>query len=327
VVPVDFDILLATANGLPRPDEDDAPLRAALAAAGVVAATRAWDDPAVDWGAARACVIRSTWNYVRHHDAFLDWATRCAATTRLWNPLPVVRWNSHKGYLTELARAGLPVVPTRLVRRGQAAGDETGDESDLAMLAAGWDQVVIKPAVSAGSFRTLRVGRGDLARGQAHLDRVRADQDALVQPYLSSVEDYGERALVWIDGSLTHAVRKSARFAGDPQRVSDAVAIAPDEAALAEQVLAHIQRPGQDGSGPAPATTPPALLYARVDLARDADGRPCLMELELIEPSLFLTRSPAALARLVAAIRTRVNAESRVARSRGALCLASPSSA
>lgn len=282
-----LDVVLATASVLPRPDEDEAPLHAALTAAGVVAATRAWDDPTIDWGAARACVIRSTWNYVRNYQAFLDWATRCAAATTLWNPLPIVRWNSHKGYLTELARAGLPVVPTRLVRRDQVAGDDT----DLATLAAGWDEVVIKPAVSAGSFRTLRVRRADFTRGQAHLDLVRADGDALVQPYLRSVEDYGERALVWIDGALTHAVRKGARFAGDEQRVSDAVAIAPDEGALAERILAHLPRP---------------LLYARVDLARDAEGRPCLMELELIEPSLFLTRSPAALARLAAALKSRL---------------------
>ena len=289
------DVFIASASQLPRVDEDDAPLRAALAAAGVAAATRAWDDPTVDWGAARACVVRSTWNYVRHCDAFLDWAARCAAATQLWNPLPVVRWNSHKGYLGELGRAGLPVVPTRLCLRGQpgAAG------SDLAALAAGWDQVVIKPAISAGSFRTLRIGPHELDRGQQHLDLVRSEQDALVQPYLSSVEDYGERALVWIDGALTHAVRKSPRFAGDAQRVSGAVAIAPDEAALAERILAHVS--AQRG-WPAPAP----LLYARVDLARDADGRPCLMELELIEPSLFLTRCPEALARLAAAIAARL---------------------
>ena len=158
---------------------------------------------------------------------------------------------------------------------------------------------MIKPAVSAGSFRTLRVRRAELERGQAHLDLVLADQDALVQPYLPSVEDYGERALVWIDGALTHAVRKSARFSGDPQRVSDAVAIAPDEAALAERILARLP-------DVANLPDPAPLLYARIDLARDAGGRPCLMELELIEPSLFLTRSPQALARLAAGIRTRL---------------------
>jgi glutathione synthase/RimK-type ligase-like ATP-grasp enzyme len=281
------DLILATATELPRPDEDDAPLRAALSAAGIAADTRAWDDPSVDWGAAQACVIRSTWNYVRHYDAFLAWAARCAAATRLWNPLEVVRWNSHKRYLVELARAGLPVVPTRVVARGEAA--------DLAAVAGDWDPVVIKPAVSAGSFRTRRVARADFARGQAHLDSVLADRDALVQPYLGSVEDYGERALVWIDGALTHAVRKSPRFAGDPQRVSDAVAIAPDEARLAEAVLAQIQRERSA-----------RLLYARVDLARDGEGRPCLMELELVEPSLFLGRSEVAIARLVEGIRARL---------------------
>jgi hypothetical protein len=278
-----FDLFVATATDLPRVDEDQAPLLAALAAAGVSAQARAWDDPAVDWGGARACVIRSTWNYVRHYDAFLDWTARCAAAAALWNPPPVVRWNSHKRYLIELAQAGLPVVPTRVAPRGQPA--------DLAALAEGWGaaDIVIKPAVSAGSFLTVRVARNDLLRGQAHLDLVLADQDALVQPYQRSVADYGERALVWIDGALTHAVRKSPRFAGDQQRISEPVPIAPDEAALAESILAAVVRQ--------------PLLYARVDLARDQRGRPCVMELELIEPSLFLDRSPAALARLAAAIR------------------------
>ncbi len=277
-----MDVLLATASTLPRPDEDDPPLRAALAALGLSAQTRAWDDPAVDWSQARVCVIRSTWNYVRHHARFLEWVDRSAAVTRLWNPAAIVRWNSHKRYLLELAQAGLPVVPTRLVPAGGSA--------DLARLAGGSAEVVIKPAVSAGSVGTRRIARGDFASaGQAHLDELlAAGHDVLVQPFLSSVESYGERALVWIDGTFTHAVRKSARFAGDQQRISEAVAIAPDEAALAESILAAVVRQ--------------PLLYARVDLARDERGRPCVMELELIEPSLFLDRSPVALARLAAAI-------------------------
>ncbi len=154
--------------------------------------------------------------------------------------------------------------------------------------------MVIKPAVSAGSFGTVRVARADFATvGQAHLDGLLgAAHDVLVQPFMSSVEGYGERALVWIDGALTHAVRKSPRFVGDPQWISDAVPIAPDEAVLAEAILAVAARQ--------------PLLYARVDLARDERGRPCLMELELIEPSLFLDRSPAALARMAGAIQRLV---------------------
>jgi glutathione synthase/RimK-type ligase-like ATP-grasp enzyme len=277
-----MDVILATASRLPRPDEDQQPLLSALAAAGLSAQALAWDDPRVDWGQARACVIRSTWNYVRHHEAFLAWTERCAAVTSLCNPPPIVRWNSHKAYLIELARAGLPVVPTRLLRHEDAV-------ADLAEIAGDWTEVVIKPAVSAGSFATRRVARVDFAAaGQPHLEALRAGgHDVLVQPFLTSVEGHGERALVWIDGALTHAVRKSPRFAGDPQRISAAVPIAPDEAALAETILATVPRP---------------LLYARVDLARDEQGRPCLMELELIEPSLFLDRSAEALARLAAAI-------------------------
>jgi hypothetical protein len=278
-----MDVILATASTLPRPDEDDPPLRAALAALGVSARTCAWDDPSVDWSQARLCVIRSTWNYVRSYAPFLAWVDSCAAVTDLWNPAALVRWNSHKRYLLELAQAGLPVVPTRLVPASGSA--------DLVRLAGDWAAVVIKPAVSAGSFGTRRIARADFATaGQAHLDQLLAGaHDVLVQPFLESVESSGERALVWIDGSLTHAVRKSPRFAGDSQRVSEAVAIEPDEAALAESILAAVVRQ--------------PLLYARVDVARDERGRPCVMELELIEPSLFLDRSPVALARLAAAIR------------------------
>ena len=142
----------------------------------------------------------------------------------------------------------------------------------------------------------MRVARPDFATtGQAHLEAILAGAgEALVQPYVTAVEGPGERALVWIDGVLTHAVRKSRRFAGEPQQISDAaVPIARDEAAAAEAILAAAV------SGP--------LLYARIDLVRDDRGRPCLMELELIEPSLFLDRSPTAATRLARAIR-RVSA-------------------
>jgi hypothetical protein len=274
-----LDVHLATATHFTDPDEDDAPLHAALAAIGVRAQTRAWDDRTVDWSAARLCVLRSTWNYVQHHDAFLAWIDRVSTSTRLWNPAAVVRWNTHKGYLLELAAQGLPVIPTRLVPRGAGAS--------LAELARDWPDLVIKPAVSAGSFGTIRVGRDRLDEGQRHLDGWGAGRDMLVQPYLPSVETYGERACVWIDGAFTHAIRKGARFSGDGERVSEALPLADDERDVAERVLAAAPRP---------------LLYARVDLARDDEGRALLMELELVEPSLYVDRAPEACARLARAI-------------------------
>jgi len=273
------DVILVTASRLPRPDGDDLPLRTALAALGVRAETRAWDDPAVDWASTRVAVIRSTWNYVQNYEAYREWLERCASVTRLWNPLPVVRWNIHKAYLSELASRGLPVVPTVLVPRGSGAV--------LTDLAGEWTDVVIKPAVSAGSFQTVRVGRDRFGEGQRHLEQVGATRDMMVQPYLESVDGYGERACVWIDGAFTHAVRKAPRFAGDRQQVSETLPLADDEREIGEAMLAAVPGP---------------VLYARVDLARDSTGRPCLMELELIEPSLFLDRAPAACARLAEAI-------------------------
>jgi glutathione synthase/RimK-type ligase-like ATP-grasp enzyme len=277
---------LATARELPRPDDDQEPLLAALAELGVPARVAAWDDPDVDWSAARACVLRSTWNYVRHYPEFLAWVDRCAAATSLWNPAAVVRWNSHKGYLVELAARGLPVVPTRVVTRGTTAS--------LAALAAEWPEVVVKPAISAGSFGTLRVSRdggNDFARGQAHLDAMLVERDMMVQPYFRSVEEHGERALVWIDGAFSHEVRKSPRFAGDTASISEAQPPGAEEQEVAEQILAAV---------PAP------LLYARIDLARDEAGRPHLMELELIEPALFIASYPPGAARMAVAIRRRL---------------------
>jgi glutathione synthase/RimK-type ligase-like ATP-grasp enzyme len=279
----EVDVILASATVLVDPDEDDAPLHAALREAGLRAVTRAWDDPTVEWGAARMVVLRSTWNYLHHHDAFLAWVDRVSAETSLWNPAPVVRWNSHKEYLLELAAKGLPVVPTKIVRRGEKAS--------LADLAGDWENVVVKPAVGAGSWGTVRVGRGEWERGQAHLDELVAARDMLVQPYFHSVHAHGERAVVWIDGQFTHEVRKTPRFSGDEEAISPGEPVGAAEREVAEAVL---------------AAAPGPLLYARVDLARDEAGRPHLMELELIEPSLFFYKFALAAAVMAAAMVRRL---------------------
>lgn len=268
---------------------DTPPLLSALRAAGLSADVLAWDDPRADFASARLVLLRATWNYPERPADFLAWIERTAARSRVLNPPAVVRWNVHKGYLLDLAARGVPIVPTHLVRRGEA--------TPLAevMGAQDWTQVVVKPAVSAGSRHTERFDRTDLHRGEAHLRALARDGDVLVQPYLTAVEDYGERSLVCIDGELTHAVRKSRRFLGDPESVSEAVPIAPDELELARAALAAI----------GPADGP--LLYARVDTIRDAGGRPRVMELELVEPSLFFPRAPAALDRYVRAVRRQID--------------------
>lgn len=279
-----LDVALASCSRLPKVDRDEAPLLQALRAAGLRAEVLAWDDPNADFSSARATLLRSTWNYAAQPEAFADWLERTAAVSALWNPLPVVRWNLHKGYLLDLARAGVPVTPTRLVPRGGA--------ERLADLAAehGWREVVVKPAISAGSRLTLRVGADD-TRGEAHLRALVDREDALVQPYLPAVESYGERALIVIDGELTHAVRKGPRFAGDAESITGPFDVTDAEAALARAAV---------------AAAPSPVLYARVDVAPGPDGHPVLMELELIEPSLFFAHGPLAVERLVAAIGRRL---------------------
>jgi len=272
---------IATCRVLPEVDVDAAPLAAALAAAGIDATLVAWDDPAADWTRPIPTVIRSTWNYARDVGAYLAWIERVAAVAPLLNPADVVRTNVHKRYLLELAARGVPVVPTAIVERG----------GELPALRV---RSVIKPEVGAGSLDTCVFEPGDPAAAD-HVAKLAARGAVLVQPYVASVDDYGERSLVWIDGELSHAIRKAPRFAGDAEAITGPFPIADDERAVALAALApHADR----------------ILYGRVDLARDAAGTPMVMELELVEPSLFFARQPGSVERYVAGLVRRLGASS-----------------
>jgi len=274
-------VALVTCRQLPEPDHDEELLLETLRGAGLEAELLAWDYEGADPGHFDLCVPRSCWNYYRDPQAFLAFVERADRLSRLLNPPEVLRWNLHKGYLRELEAAGVPIVPTVFLERGASPDLER-------MLAEReWAEVVIKPSVSAASFRTRRFSVDDLAEARAFLDRLLAERDVMVQRYMRGVEDPGERALVWIDGELTHAVQKRARFAVEAEEVSEALPISAAESGLAERAVAAVE--GE-------------LLYARVDVVPDDDGEVLLSELELIEPSLFLKQSPQALARLVAAI-------------------------
>jgi hypothetical protein len=286
---VSVDVALVTWRELPELDPDDRPLAANLRARGHEVAIVAWDDPGFDWAKARLVLLRNPWDYYRRLEEFLAWAERVDAATSLWNPPAVLRCNLHKGYLIELAEAGVPVVPTELVRRGSGF--------DLATLLArrGWTRGVVKPAVSADSWETVVFDAGDPAAARAMIERRLPERDLLVQPFLESVESDGERCLAFVDGEPSHAVRKNpitrgGRWAGLPEGTP--VAADDDELEVARRVLAAV-----------PATD---LLYARVDLVRDAAGAPLLLELELAEPTLFLADHPAGLERLVAGIERRL---------------------
>jgi glutathione synthase/RimK-type ligase-like ATP-grasp enzyme len=261
-------------------ESDDGLLADALGEDAVVAV---WDDPAVDWSAFDLVVIRSTWDYTPRRDEFLAWAD--ALGERLHNPPAVVRWNSDKRYLADLEAAGLPVVPTTFVEPGSAVVLPDGP-------------CVVKPAVSAGSQNTAR--HDDPAAAREHAQRLLDDgRVVMVQPYIASVDTAGETALLYYDGRFDHAIRKGPMLLGGAAAVTGLFAaetIEPrepqaEELALADAVVAEVTR--RFGRP----------LYARVDLLGGAD--PIVLELELIEPSLFFGQSEGAAARYAAAIRAR----------------------
>jgi glutathione synthase/RimK-type ligase-like ATP-grasp enzyme len=271
-------IALATYRpGPDAPQDRDLPvLVAALNAAGARAEAVCWDDPEADWAAYDLVVIRSTWDYSWRVEEFTAWTERCGKLTRLANPAPVVRWNMDKRYLGELSAAGVPTVPTRYL----APGDPVELPGDR--------EYVVKPTSGAGSRYAARYTPGERETAVRHLERMHAEGlTAMVQPYLKGIDVTGERPLQFFGGRLLHAGRKQAVLtAGTPFDVRKTAhpgleVWKPTEAetAVAERALAAV--PGA-----------PDLLYARVDLVDGDDGRPCVMELELVEPNLFLWLHP-----------------------------------
>jgi len=280
-------VALITCRQLPEPDPDQDLLLAALRECKVEACMHAWDDEGALDGFVLA-VLRSCWNYHLAPQRFVAWLSAAEAATRLLNPPRVLRWNLHKRYLQQLAGSGLPIVPSAFVERG-------GEASFAAIVDGhGWTRAVVKPCISAASFRTRTFARDETEAAQAFLGELLAERDVMVQRYMPSVERAGEKALVWIDGEWTHGVHKSPRFQGTDEQVSAAVPIEAAERAFGDRVLAAAG--GED------------LLYARLDVIRADDGTPVISELELLEPSLFLQQHPPALRRFAAAVAARAAA-------------------
>jgi hypothetical protein len=276
-------------------DEDLRPFEAALQAAGVRMEVVDWDDPTVQWESFDLALLRSTWDYTERLREFLVWVDATARRTTLLNPPSIVRWNTDKHYLRELARAAVPVVPSTFVEPGESA--ERALDSFLARHDC--PEFVVKPSVSANSRDTERHARTRIESAVAQARRLLdAERSVLLQPYLDSVDRDGETSLIYFAGKFSHAIRKAPVLlhgvAGSPavgplvqERITPRVP-GVDELRVAEKVFAAL-----------PFETP---LYARIDLIRDAGGAPTLLELELTEPSLFLVHAPGAAERFAAAV-------------------------
>jgi len=275
-------IAFVTAREWPDMGPDDVHLIEALRAREVEFVTRSWDDPDVDWPSFDAVVIRSPWDYYLTPDRFRAWIdARAADGSNLWNRPEVLAWNMDKRYLGELERRGVAVVETEWLHDGEAALADV-------MRRRGWSRAVAKPVVSAGAWRTSVVSSDDLDTGERRLAELLASGGAMVQPFLEQIVDEGEWSLVFFGDRFSHALLKRPAV-GDfrvQERHGGSVAGADAPAGLradAERVLAAF---GHD------------VLYARVDGVRVAD-RLVLIELEVLEPVLYLGTAPDSAGRFV----------------------------
>ena len=262
-------------------DDDLDFLVPALKRRGVEVDTPGWSDPAIDWSSYRVAMLSSTWDYGDRQAEFRRWLREAAKATRLRNALATVEWNIDKRYLRELAEAGVPTIPTVW----SEPGEEERAWAEIERL--GWEDVVIKPVVDLGARNLVRVPAEHVL---AMLGRYECP--VMAQPFLPAVAAEGELSLIHVAGELSHCVRKiPARgdFRVQPQyggthEPANAPAAAVE---IAERALAAA--PGEN-------------LYARVDLLADEADRFALIELELIEPALYLDVKPAAADRLAAAL-------------------------
>jgi glutathione synthase/RimK-type ligase-like ATP-grasp enzyme len=278
-------VALATAESLPIAPMDSSLLTACIAETGFHVDEPVWSDASVDWGQYEAVVIGSTWDYHTRLDEFLAWVNRVNNMTRVYNLPKFIEWNSRKTYLNEMAAAGMNVIPTLKIR------PDSHYTLDRLMKLLPAERLLIKPLVGAGAYGIKVFDPGD----EEAFAAAKEGGEFLVQPYLSTIETEGEISMIMIDGQYSHSVLKRPKD-GD-FRVQEEWGGSVDlwQASDAEIEVASI----------AMAILPERPLYARVDLVWLQD-KPAVMELELIEPDLYLRHSTGSAEALASTLAQRI---------------------
>jgi glutathione synthase/RimK-type ligase-like ATP-grasp enzyme len=286
-------VALVTYDARPEPTDDDRLLADALAARGCSVHAVPWSRP-THWRAFDAVVVRSPWDYFHRSREFHGWLDDLQADgVPVHNDVRILRWNADKSYLRELESRGIAVIPTRWLDAGSAV--------TLGALRreSGWEELVVKPTVSGGAHRTWRASPDAETTDELRLAEMLEDGAVMVQPLVAEVERDGEWSLVFFDGTFSHAILKRPR-SGDfrVQRehggTIETAGPAPSVIAAAKRALAAIPFRG----------APP--LYARVD-GCIVDGALRLMELEVLEPELFLRCAPESAERLAESLLARMD--------------------
>lgn len=273
-----IDVTFVTCNKLKDGDPDDLQVLDILRQSGFSCAVADWRDAQFDYAKSKLTVLRSTWDYHLHLDAFKRWLTDVAFVTTLLNSVALVQNNLDKKYLLDLASRDIAVCPTVYIELGQqldsAALKHYLRDFDLSLDS----RVIIKPAVGLSTYGVKKFDTvSDTFANEAllHLQDLLSHSAVLLQPYLPQVETYGERALIFIDGEYSHSIRKSAfQVLAVAGQAGEETKLATDlEIEFGYKVL---------------ATLPEKPLYARVDIVGDGQ-QILLLELELTEPSLYLS--------------------------------------
>ncbi|MDB4881427.1 MAG: hypothetical protein JWL95_193 [Gemmatimonadetes bacterium] len=286
-------VALVSHAGLPELTDDDRLLAASLGERGTRAVPVVWSDPDVDWLAYDAIVVRSCWDYFLRPDEFFVWLSCLQAQgARVFNSVRTLRWNADKFYLRDLETRGVPVVPTHWMESG--ATESLGDIRRR----TGWSELVVKPAISGSAHETWRASPGAESVDDLRLGAMTASGGVLVQPLVDVIAGDGEWSIVFIDGAYSHAVLKRPRTGDFRVQIENGCtfeALEPPDAVIAQAREALDAAPERE-----------TMLYARVDGCVVGDQL-LLMELELIEPVLFLGTSPGAADRLADAVLARLD--------------------
>jgi glutathione synthase/RimK-type ligase-like ATP-grasp enzyme len=278
-------IAFATYRGQPGLSEDDRDAEAALRRRGVAVEAAVWDGD-VEWRRYDAVIVRTCWDYHLRSRAFLDWVeTLEQAAVPLWNPARILRWNLDKSYLKALSVRGIPIAPTVFLSQG--APENLGHILER----EGFAEAVVKPSISASGFETFRTSPERAALDQAQFEQGLGRGGVLIQRFMPEISDRGEWSLLFFAGEYSHAVVKLPRAGEFRAQAEYGGSVTPKEPppsliAAASDVLRSVEEP---------------WLYARVD-GIEIGGALLVMELEMIEPGLFLKSDPGAADRFAEAI-------------------------
>jgi glutathione synthase/RimK-type ligase-like ATP-grasp enzyme len=291
-----YDLIILTCDKYLAPSEDtpyyrnllneDRLVHEALSNQGLKVDRISWSNPTFDWSSTSHVLFRTTWDYHERFDEFIRWMGKVSHQTNLINSFELTQWNLDKHYLIDLQNQGIPVIPTRYIK----PLSKTTLKEEISL--GGWDQVVLKPAVSSTARHTYRVQPHNISNHEAVFQRLIKEECMMLQPFVTSIQTKGEISLITLGGKYSHAVLKKAKLG--EFRVQDDFGGTVHEYTPTDQQIQLAEK--------AVAACPYKTNYARVDLVWGDDEMLWVSEIELLEPELFFRNKPEAanqLARII----------------------------